>query len=126
MKAIKDYSAALLEIQTATLSKKIIWERNQPDSYTYKTVNDDLEDLILTLQRVEINDCFEYKLSLVKKNFESSNILLTLDTSTTDKNLKASIEELFNYVEYHVDLNSLEGLRSFIDSVKNGNDSNSN
>ncbi len=121
MKAIDDYSAALYEIQAATISEKIKWKRNRPDSYTFKTVNGDLEDLILTLQRNEGNEKSNYLFSLVKKDFETSEVLLNLDSTTTDKCLRDSLEELFNFVEYHVDMRSLDGLKDFIKTINSGN-----
>lgn len=125
MKAIDDYAAALYEIQAATLSEKILWKRTRPNSYTYKTVNGDLEDLILSLQKIENGSKPEYLFSLVKKDFETSEVLLNIDTSTTDKSLRNSLEELYNFVEYHVDLKSLDGLKDFIDTIKNDTNSDS-
>ncbi len=124
MKAIKDYTAALYEIQSATLAEKIQWKRTRPDSYTYKTVNKDLEDLIINLQKIENGAAPEYLLSLVKKDFETSEVLLNLDTSTNDTDLRESLEELFNFVEYHVDMKSLEGLKDFIEVIKTDDKSN--
>ena len=125
MKAIEDYTAALYEIQTATLSEKILWKRTRPNSYSYKTVNSDLEDLILSLQKIENGSKPEYLFSLVKKDFESSEVLLNIDTSTTDTGLRSSLEELYNFVEYHVDIKSLDGLKDFIDTIKNDDKSDS-
>lgn len=118
MKAIDNYSAALYEIQAATLKEKIIWKRIQPNSFSYKIVNHDLEDLILNFKKIEINDKDEYLFSLTKRDFEDSEVLLNLDTSNTDPHLKDALEELYNFVEYHVDLKSLDGLRDFIDTVE--------
>lgn len=125
MKAIDDYAAALYEVQAATLSEKILWKRTRPDAYTYKTVNSDLEDLILSLQKISNGSSPQYLFSLVKKDFESSEVLLNLDTSTTDKDLRNSLEELFNFVEYHVDMKSLDGLKDFIETIKNDDKSDS-
>lgn len=125
MKAIDDYAAALYEVQAATLSEKILWKRTRPDAYTYKTVNGDLEDLILSLQKISDGSNPQYLFSLIKKDFESSEVLLNLDTSTTDKDLRNSLEELFNFVEYHVDMKSLDGLKDFIDTIKQDSPSNS-
>tara|TARA_R110000868_G_scaffold259361_2_gene517167 strand:+ start:36488 stop:36874 length:387 start_codon:yes stop_codon:yes gene_type:complete len=125
MKATQDYSAALYEIQAATLSDKIDWKQNKPDSYTFKTVNNDLEDLILTLQKIEGVGDPNFLFSLVKKDFDSSEVLLNLDSSTNDKGLRSSLEELYNFVEYHVDMKNLDGLKDFIDTIK-GDNGNSN
>ena len=125
MKAIDDYTAALYEIQAATLSEKILWKRTRPNSYTYKTVNSDLEDLILSLQKIENGSKPEYLFSLVKKDFENSEVLLNIDTSTTDMELRNSLEELYNFVEYHVDIKSLDGLKDFIDTINQDNKVNS-
>ena len=113
MKATIQYNAALEEIQRATQEGKIKWIRNRPESFKYKTMNDDLEDLILTIQRVGE----EYYLSLVKKDFESTEVLLNIDTSETEPDLKIVLEELYNLIEYHVDLQNLDGLNQFIDII---------
>jgi hypothetical protein len=125
MKAIDDYAAALYEVQAATLSEKILWKRTRPDAYTYKTVNSDLEDLILSLQKISNGSNPQYLFSLVKKDFESSEVLLNLDTSTTDSDLRNSLEELYNFVEYHVDMKSLDGLKDFIETIKSDDKSDS-
>ena len=119
MKAIDDYNAALYEIQAATIAEKIIWKRISADTYHYKTMNDDLEDLILTIKKFSVKGSDEYLLSLVKKDFENSEVILNVDTSDSENHLKSSLEELYNSVEYHVDLRSLDGLKNFLKSVKN-------
>ena len=115
MKATIQYSAALEEIQQATREGKIKWVRNRPDSFKFKTLNDDLEDLILTFQKIE-ND---YYLTLTKKDFENSEVLLNLDSNQLYIDLKDNLRELFDLVEYHVDLQNLEGLTKFLDVVNN-------
>lgn len=124
MKAIDDYLVALQEIKAATLSEKIVWKRNSANSYTFKTVNHDLEDLILTIQKIESGNNFDYLFSLVKQDFDSSEILLSLDTSTNNVELRDELSDLYSFIEYHVDLQNLDGLKDFIDSVNSG-DSNS-
>lgn len=120
MKAIDDYMAAIHEIKAATLAEKITWKRNKPNSYVFKTINHDLEDLILSLQRIEAKDGFEFMFGLVKKDFDSSEILLNLDTTTNDLDLKEVLCDLYSFVEYHVDIKNLDGLKGFLRSVVNG------
>lgn len=115
MKATIQYHAALEEIQKATREGKINWIRNRPDSFKYKTMNEDLEDLILNLQKAGE----EFYLSLVKKDFESSEVLLNIDTTESDPEIKDALRNLFDTVEYYVDLQSLEGLNQFIDLINN-------
>lgn len=117
MKAINDYTAALFEIQEATITEKIIWKRNSLNSFVYKTVNKDLEDLILTLKRIDGSSENHYMFSLIRKDFESSEVMINLDTSTTDKELQEPLEELYNFIAYHVDIKSLEGLKEFIRTI---------
>ncbi|GAB5409943.1 MAG: hypothetical protein BalsKO_23080 [Balneolaceae bacterium] len=120
MKAIDDYLAAVQDIKAATLAEKIVWKKNKPNCYVFKTINHDLEDLVLTLQRIDMNGGYEYKFGLVKQDFDNIEILLSLDTSTNDVELKKTLCELYNFVEYHVDIKNLDGLREFIDDVNSG------
>ena len=99
MRATQEYINAIYEIQSATLDHKIKWVRNRPDSFKYIVMNEDLEDLILTFQRVETDISEDFYLSLIKKNFETSEILLSIDTSNHE---------------------NLSGLNDFIDIVKSG------
>ena len=117
MKAVDNYEAALYEIQTATIAEKIIWKRTSPDSYSYKLVNADLEDLILSFKKFQVNGSPDYLFSLMKKDFDGSEVLLNIDTSNTEKHLKNALKELYEFVEYHVDLKGLDSLNSFIDEV---------
>jgi hypothetical protein len=116
MKATSQYISALEELKNATTSGKINWLRIGSDSYSYKTINDDLEDIIICFTRVD-ND---FILSLEKKDFESTNSIMNLDTSNTDQELLENLSELFDIVEYHVDLKNLEGLNEFVDLVNKG------
>lgn len=118
MKATIHYNNALEEIQQATREGKIKWIRNRPDSFRFKILNEDLEDLILSFQKIED----EYYLSLTKKDFDSSEVLLSLDTNQTDSDLRLSLAELYELVEYQVDMDNLEGLKKFM-NVVNGTSS---
>lgn len=118
MKAIEHYEAALLEIRSATLCGKIIWKRTSPESYSYKLINADLEDLVLSLKKFQTNGSPDYLFSLVKKDFDGTEVLLNIDTSSSEKFLKNSLKELFECVEYHVDLRTLDSLKNFIDEVQ--------
>jgi|GEM_PF-1377036 len=120
MKAIDDYLAAVQDVKAATLTEKIVWIRNKPNNYIFKTINHDLEDLVLSLQRIDVDGGFEYKFGLVKQDFDNIEILLALDTSTNDFELKETLTDLYNFVEYHVDIKNLDGLRDFIDAVNSG------
>ena len=115
MKATIQYISALEELITATKSGKINWIRNRPDSFKYKVLNEDLEDLIISFTKIDE----DYILTLEKKDFESTQILLSLDTTTTDFELKDNLAEFFESIEYYVDLKNLEGLNQFVDIVKN-------
>ncbi len=120
MRATQEYINAIYEIQSATLDQKVKWVRNRPDSFKYIVMNEDLEDLILTFQRVETDISEDFYLSLIKKNFETSEILLSIDTSNHDKELKNALMELYSTIDYQVDLQNLSGLNDFIDIVKSG------
>ena len=113
MKAIAEYTSTLQEIQSATRSGTIRWRRNGSDSFKYQIMNEDLEDLIVNLQKVDD----DYYLSLIKKDFESSEVLLNLDTTNWADSLKEALSELYELVEYHVDLQNLEGLNKFIEII---------
>ncbi|MBO6794496.1 MAG: hypothetical protein JJ895_11340 [Balneolaceae bacterium] len=117
MKATIEYIAAIEEIAEATKSGKIKWVRNRPDSFKYKTMNDDLEDMILNFNRFE-ND---YLLTLEKKDFESTEVILNLDTSTTDAELRSVLLELYETIEYHIDLRNLDHLNAFVSLIKSPN-----
>ncbi len=114
MKATIEYIAAIEEIAEATKSGKIKWGRNRPDSFKYKTMNDDLEDMILNFNRFE-ND---YLLTLEKRDFESTEVILNLDTSTTDEELRTVLQELYETIEYHIDLRNLDHLNAFVSLIK--------
>lgn len=106
MKATIQYISALEELMTATKSGKINWIRNRPESFKYKIMNEDLEDLLISITKLDD----DYILTLEKKDFESTQIILNLDTTTTDLDLRDNLSELFETIEYHVDLNNLEAL----------------
>lgn len=124
MKAIDDYLIAVQDIKAATLGEKIVWKRSKPNCYTFKTINHDLEDLVLSLQRLDVDGGFEYKFNLIKQDFDNSEILLSLDTSSTDIELKEILCDLYKFIEYHVDIKNLDGLRKFIDAVNSGEHNN--
>lgn len=115
MKATIQYISALAELMTATKSGKINWIRNRPESFKYKIMNEDLEDLLISITKLDD----DYILTLEKKDFESTQIILNLDTTTTDLDLRDNLSELFEIIEYHVDLNNLEGLNQFVKLVTN-------
>lgn len=115
MKATIQYISALEELMTATKSGKINWIRNRPESFKYKIMNEDLEDLLISITKLDD----DYILTLEKKDFESTQIILNLDTTTTDLDLRDNLSELFEIIEYHVDLNNLEGLNQFVKLVTN-------
>ncbi|MGB0347726.1 MAG: hypothetical protein ACPGGA_09590 [Balneolaceae bacterium] len=115
MKATIQYISALEELMTATKSGKINWIRNRPESFKYKIMNEDLEDLLISITKLDD----DYILTLEKKDFESTQIILNLDTTTTDLDLRDNLSELFETIEYHVDLNNLEGLNQFVKLVTN-------
>ncbi|HCD52398.1 MAG TPA: hypothetical protein DEQ34_08120 [Balneolaceae bacterium] len=117
MKATNEYVSTLFELKEATIAENIVWKRLNKDTYTYKVMNDDLEDLIITIKKISDKAPGHFVLSLVKKDFESSELLMNLDTTTTNEDLRDQLEELYEFIEYHVDLRSLDGLRSFIDVV---------
>jgi len=114
MKATLEYVTALDEIKEATTDGKIKWIRNRPGSFKFKTMNEDLEDLIINFTKIE-ND---YLFSLEKRDFESTQVLLNIDTSSTDSHLVEVLSELYQAVEYRVDLNNLESLNQFVDLIK--------
>ncbi len=113
MKAISQYISALEELKNATTSGKIDWIRDDPNTYSYKTMNEDLEDEIITFTRAEI----DFKLTLDKKDFESTKSIMNLDTSSFDFELREYLADLFETIEYHVDLKNLEGLNNFVELV---------
>ncbi len=113
MKAINQYISALEELKNATTSGKIDWIRDDPNTYSYKTMNEDLEDEIITFTRAEI----DFKLTLDKKDFESTKSIMNLDTSSFDFELREYLADLFETIEYHVDLKNLEGLNNFVELV---------
>ena len=76
MKATIQYISALEELMTATKSGKINWIRNRPESFKYKIMNEDLEDLLISITKLDD----DYILTLEKKDFESTQIILNLDT----------------------------------------------
>lgn len=114
MKAVLEYIQAINEIREATLSGKINWVRNRPDSFKFKTMNEDLEDLIIDFSQIGNNFLF----SLVKKDFEGSEVLLNIDTSGNEAELNGILEELFETVEYHVDMKNLDSLNRFVNLIK--------
>lgn len=120
MKAIDDYTAALSEIQAATLADKMVWRCNRPGLYVHKTMNHELEDLVLTLEKIDSPAGTNFQLHLIKKDFETSEVILSIDTSTSDDGLKDSLSDFYNFIEYHVDLKGLVGLKEFISIVNNG------
>lgn len=115
MKATIQYISALAELMTATKSGKINWIRNRPESFKYKIMNEDLEDLLISITKLDD----DYILTLEKKDFESTQIILNIDTTTTDLDLRDNLSELFETIEFHVDLNNLEGLNQFVKLVTN-------
>lgn len=117
MRAKVQYNASLMQIKDATDSGKIKWVRNRPESFKYKTMNEDLEDLVI--QITKLHDGFI--LTLEKKDFEGSEVLLNIDTATNDHQFTGILEELYTSIEYNVDMNNLESLNEFIELVNNEN-----
>ena len=52
MKATNEYVSTLFELKEATIAENIVWKRLNKDTYTYKVMNDDLEDLIITIKKI--------------------------------------------------------------------------
>ena len=121
MKATIQYISALDELKEATTSNKIKWNRNGTECYNYKMINEDLEDLIIIFTKRDK----DFTLTIEKKDFESTQQILNLDTTTTDSELRDTLSNLFDTVEYQVDINNLEGLNKFVDLVKNSDDQHS-
>ena len=67
MKAIDEYNVALYEIQAATITEKVVWNRPRAKYFTYKATNHDLEDVILSLGKIELDGNEDFLLSLKKR-----------------------------------------------------------
>jgi len=121
MKATIQYTSAIEELKNATVAGKIKWVRNRPESFKYKTMNEDLEDLIVNFTKLET----DFILTLEKKDFESTQVLMNLDTINSDSDLREALADLYGSIEFHVDLDNLQNLNKFIDLVKNDQHRNS-